>query len=174
MTIGEVVKRTVHFLHRQERTFKVNLSRQAAQNFLTSLTQSYQSIYTAALGATPVQLGLVNSVGGVAGSVISPVTGWLADRHGVKRIFTLATPLMALGALVFALARDWVMVLPAIIIATLALRMLMTACPMVCGSCLQNKERATGMQFCDTVSSIPRLVAPLPSAFLITALGGIS
>lgn len=174
MTISEVVKRTGRFLQRQENAFKVNLARQAAQNFLTSLTQSYQSIYTAALGATPVQLGLVNSVGGVAGSVISPITGWLADRHGVKRIFTLATPLMALGALVFAVARDWVMVLPAIIIATLALRMMMTACPMVCGSCLQNEERATGMQFCDTLSAVPRLVAPFLGAALITAFGGLN
>jgi MFS family permease len=174
MAISEVIKRTAHFFTRQEKSFKVNLVRQAAQNFLISLTQSYQSIYTAALGATPVQLGLVNSVGGIAGSIISPITGWLADRHGIKRIFTLATPLIALGALLFTVAHDWVMIIPAMFIATLALRMMMTACPMVCGSCLQNAERATGMQFCDTLSAVPRLIAPFLGAVLITVFGGLN
>lgn len=81
---------------------------------------------------------------------------------------------MALGALLFTLAQEWIILIPAIIISTLALRIVMTACPMVCGRCLANQERARGMQLCDTLSAVPRLVAPILSMFLITAFGGLT
>jgi MFS family permease len=148
--------------------------RQSSQNFLQNLTQSFQSIYTVALGASPFQLGLLNSLGGIAGALVSVPTGRFADRHGIKKTLLLGTPLMALGALLFALAQDWIILIPAIIISTLALRIIMTTCPMVCGRCLANEERARGMQLCDTLSAVPRLVAPVLSMFLITAFGGLS
>ena len=81
---------------------------------------------------------------------------------------------MALGALLFALAQEWIILIPAYIISTLALRIVMTACPMVCGRCLANQERARGMQLCDTLSAVPRLVSPILSMFLITAFGGLT
>lgn len=81
---------------------------------------------------------------------------------------------MAIGALLFALATNWIILIPAIVISTLALRIVMTACPMVCGKCLANEERARGMQLCDTLSAVPRLIAPMISMFLITALGGLT
>lgn len=148
--------------------------RQSSQNFLQNLTQSFQSIYTVALGASPFQLGLLNSLGGIAGALVSVPTGRFADRHGIKKTLLLGTPLMALGALLFALAQDWIILIPAVIISTLALRIVMTACPMVCGRCLANEERARGMQLCDTLSAVPRLVAPVLSMFLITVFGGLS
>jgi Na+/melibiose symporter-like transporter len=47
-------------------------------------------------------------------------------------------------------------------------------CPMVCGSCLKSEERATGMQLCDTLSAVPRLVAPVVGSMLVTWFGGIN
>ncbi len=126
------------------------------------------------MGATPFQLGVLNSLGGVAGAIISIPTGRFADQHGIKKTFLLGTPLLAVGALLFALAQDWIILVPAIIISTLALRIVMTTCPMVCGSCLSNEERARGMQLCDTLSAVPRLFAPMVSMILITAFGGLN
>ena len=127
-----------------------------------------------ALGATPLQLGAVNSLGGLAGAVAALPTGWSADRYGLRKTFLLGTSLLALGALLFALATNWMVVIPAMIIATLAVRILETACPAVCGSCLSNVERATGMQLCDTVSSAPALIAPLMGAIIVTEFGGMN
>jgi len=104
MKVVKAVQSGLRFLARQENSFKTNLLRVSTQNFFLSLTQQFQSLYIVALGATPFQLGIVNSVGGLAGAVVATPTGWLADRYGIRRILLLGTPLMALGALIFALA----------------------------------------------------------------------
>ena len=174
MKIFKTFQRGLNFLARQEKTFKTNLLRVSTQNFFLSLTQQFQSLYIVALGATPFQLGIVNSVGGLAGAAIATPIGWLADRHGIRRILLLGTPLMALGALIFALAPNWMTIIPAILITTLALRMVMTVCPMVCGRYLKSEERATGMQLCDTLSAVPRLIAPVIGSIMVTEFGGIN
>jgi len=166
-------QRGLNFLARQKTTFKTNLVRVSSQNFFSALTQQFQSLYIVALGATPFQLGIVNSIGGLAGAAIATPTGWLADKYGIKRILLIGTPLLALGSLIFALAPDWLTIIPALLIATLALRMVMTVCPMVCGSCLKSEERATGMQLCDTLSAVPRLFAPVIGSMIVTEFGGI-
>jgi MFS family permease len=171
---GEAVKKLIKLVKRQPRPFKVNMARASANSFLTNLTKQYQSIYILRLGATPFQLGLVNGVGGIAGTVIAPPTGWLADKYGIRRIFLLATPVMVMSCLLFAIAPDWTMAIPAILLTFLATQMLSTACPMVCGSYLKNEERATGKQLCDTISAIPTLAAPIIAAVLITEFGGLS
>ncbi len=169
-----VIRKGLSFMARQERTYKVNMLRVSAQNFFLTLTQQYQSLYIVALGASPLQLGFATGVGGIAGATIAAPTGWLADKYGIRKVLLSATSLLAIGALIFALSPNWIIVIPAVFIVTLAQRMAMTVCPVVCGSCLMDKERATGMQLCDTLSAIPRSISPLLAAFLIAWFGGIS
>jgi len=174
MKVGSAVKRGLGFFARQEETFKINLLRVSAQNFFLTLSQQYESLYIVALGATPLQLGMINGIGGVAGAITAAPTGWLADKYGTRKILLLATSLLALGALIFAFAPDWTVIVPAMFITTLAYRTVMTVCPIICGSCLRDEERATGMQLCDTLSSAPNLIAPIVAALMIARFGGIS
>lgn len=171
---SEAVKRLVKFINRQQKPFKINMVRASAGAFLNNLTRQYQSIYILRLRATPFQLGLVNSIAGIAGTTIALPTGWLADRHGIRKMFLLGTPLMVLGSLLFAIASDWTATIPAMFITLLANQLLATACPMVCGSYLKNEERATGKQLCDTLSAIPTLAAPMIAAMLIAEFGGLN
>ncbi len=164
----------VSFLKRQEKPFKVNLAKNIVENFSLSLTDQYQSIYITALGADPVKLGYVNSVGGVAGALTAVPVGWLADRFGIRRILLMALPLMALGSMIFALSKSWEITALAFLISALSLRMEMTVCPMICGNTLKDEERVTGMQLCDTLSALPRLIAPLVAAQIITFAGGLN
>jgi len=173
MTIS-VIQRIISFVKRQQKPFKVNMIRAAFQHLLISLTQPYQSIFIVGLGADPLQLGLVNSTGGIASAVIALPTGWLADKHGIRRMFLLGSPLVALGSLIFVLSREWLMTIPALFVTLLSLQILTTVCPMVCGSYLKMKERATGMQLCDTISAIPTLISPMIAAIVITAFGGLT
>lgn len=170
----KAIRKAIDFFNRQEKPFKVNLVRAGSGYFLRSLSQQYQSIYVLGLGATPLQLGFVNSVGGIAQGTISMPIGWLADRWGIRKMFMLGTPLMALGALIFALAPDWIVTVPAIFVTMLSMQWLWTACPMVCGSYLKDEERATGMQLCDTLSAVPGLISPIAAAMIITEFGGLN
>ena len=168
-----VIDRAVSFIKRQERPFKVNMVRAAFQYFLTCLTQQYQPIYIVGLGADPLQLGLANGIGGAAGAAVSMPTGWLADKYGIRRMFLLGLPLVALGSLIFALSPNWLMTIPALFITLLSQRILMTVCPMVCGRYLKMKERATGMQLCDTFSATLGMISPLIAIMIITEFGGL-
>jgi len=150
------------------------MAKVSIQNFFSSLTQQYQSIFVIGLGATPLQLGILSSAGGVAGALVATPAGWLADKRGVKAVMVLGMIPMILGAFLFAISMNWLIALPAVVVAMLALRIEMTVCPMVCGSCLKSGERAMGMQFCDTLSAIPRLISPIIAAAIVTNFGGIS
>ena len=168
------IGRIIGFVKRQEKPFKVNMVRASFQHLFTSLTQQYESIFIVGLGADPFQLGLVNSFGGVASSLISLPTGCLADRYSIRRMFMLGIPLVAVGSLIFFLSQDWLMIIPALFITLFSLQILNTVCPMVCGKYLKKKDRATGMQLCDTISAIPSLISPVIAAVIITEFGGLT
>jgi MFS family permease len=171
--VRRIIQKGSDFFARQEPAFRINLFKVSVQNFFVYLTQQYQSIFVTGLGATPLQLGIMNSVGGLATAATAAPTGWLADRRGIRAAMLLGMFPMIFGALIFAIAQDWIAVIPALIISTFALQMETTACPMVCGNCLKSEERATGMQLCDTLSAIPRIVSPIVAAVIVTAFGGI-
>ena len=168
------VQKGVDFIGRQQKPFKVNLVRAASQSFLTYLLRQYQPLYILRLGATSFQLGLVNSIGGIARAAIALPSGRSADKHGIRRLFLLGTPLMVLGSLLFAVAADWRAAISATFVTLLAEGLLMTACPMVCGTYLKNEERATGKQLCDMLSTLPTLVAPMVAAVVIVEFGGLT
>lgn len=170
----EVMKKGLDFIKRQKRPFKVNMIRASANTFLRQLTAQYRSVYILRLGATPLQLGLIDSIGGIVATAISPLTGWLADRCGIRKMFLISTPPMVLSSVLFALAFDWTWTVPAVFLGLLSLQILNTVCPMVCGNYLKNEERATGKQLCDTLSAIPGLIAPLFAATLVSRLGGLN
>lgn len=147
--------------------------RAAAGTFLDNLTRQYRSVYILRLGATPFQLGLVTSIAGISGMAIALPAGWLADKHGIRKMFLIAIPAIVLSSLLFTIALDWTAAIPAMLLAMLGFQLLGTACPMVCGSYLKNVERATGKQLCDTISAIPALIAPMVAAILIARFGGL-
>lgn len=101
------VGQALDFLRRQPRNFNLIVGRAAFSNFLMGLTSPYESIYVVALGATTVQLGLVNSVGNAASALIALPAGWLVNRFGVKRYFLLGMALLAVATLIFARAPTW-------------------------------------------------------------------
>jgi len=168
------LNKLVKFVKRQPKPFQVNMLRASGNTFLNGLTDQFRSVYILRLGATAFQLGVVNSLAGIAGTLVALPTGWLADRHGIRRMFLLGTPLMALASLLFAFAFDWKVTILGMLFTSLALQLFHVACPMVCGSYLKNEERATGKQLCDMISAIPTLVAPILAAALIAMFGGLN
>lgn len=174
VTVKNAIQHLLQFIGRQPKPFKINMIRAAATTFLNNLTVQYRSIYILRLGASPFELGLLTSIAGTSGTAIALPAGWLADRHGIRRIFLLAIPVMALGALLFAVAAHWTTTLPALLLAMLGTQLLGVACPMVCGSYLKQEERATGKQLCDTLSAIPTLIAPILAAIVVAEFGGLT
>jgi MFS family permease len=171
---ASLISRGAQFLRRQEKAFTVNMVRRSVENFANALVQQYQSIYLITLGANSVQVGLVNSLAGVGATLTALPSGWAIDRYGLKKTLYFGTIFMAVGALLFGLATNWLFTIPAMFIFTLAARVNQTSCPVVCGSSLVNEDRAVGMQLCDSLAAISGIVAPIVGAVVIAASGGMT
>ena len=168
------IKRSFKYLLKQERAFKVNLARNMSQSVFLGATQQYQSIFIIALGARAVQLGFGTALAGIASIGAALLVGWLSSHFNLKKIFMLGVALIATGSFFFTTATEWWMAIPALATMTFALRVTSTLCPTICGSCFKSHERATGMALCDMLSSLPKLVAPVIAAYLVTVFGGLN
>ncbi len=65
------------------------------------------------LGETPLRLNLALTAYLLSAAVFIPVSGWVADRFGMRATFTAAVGIFALGSLGSALAQDFTMLVAA-------------------------------------------------------------
>ena len=173
-TSSELVGRAADFVKGRPHDFKVIVARQGLQRFLYQLTFPYQSIFIVGLGATSVELGVVNNVGLAIGAVASPFTGWLIDRHGAKGVYLIGLALLALSPLVYAVASSWTIVIGGMVLYWLGMRVSGTACSVIGTSLLTNKDRATSMNLCSMFGSSMVMVSPMLGAILVTWFGGVN
>jgi MFS family permease len=132
----------------------------------------YSSIYIRALGASPVELGVVSSASGLSGAIISPPLGWMRDRYSLRKIYVIGVGLLAVVSLLYAIAYSWQFIAFAILISGLAFSL--GSCVVICDLSLPSRDRATGKALCEGVGALPALFAPTFAAFLITWFGGIN
>jgi len=157
---------------RQSRNWKVISIRSMANRFIERLTTDYNNIYISFLGADPFQLGLLNSFSNVAGTMISAPFGWIQDRYSLRKIFLTGVGLSLLVALAFALANNWVMVIPAMVLSSIAATV--GSCLTICDVSLKDEDRSACKGICDGAFVTPSLLAPALVALIITYFGGIS
>jgi MFS family permease len=138
------------------------------------LTNQYSAIYAVGLGADSVQLGSLSSVGGAISTLVSIPVGWLVDRRGIRLFFLLSIVLSAGGALLYALAHDWRILIAAAVLASIAGRLSGTSSSVICADSVQNRDRVTAQNLCGTLSAIASMVSPLLAAYLVTAFGGMN
>ena len=168
------IGRARRFVLRQKPNYRVTVTRAAASNFLVGLTSQYNSIYATALGASPIQLGALNSVQWGANSAMALPTGWLVDRYGVKSFYVIGIGLMALAMAVYGIAPDWRALIPAAMLIALSMRFTGTGCSVLCADQLENRDRATGQNLCNSISSVFLALSPMLAAALVTRLGGLT
>jgi MFS family permease len=174
MKLRRLGSRTIHFAQDQTHDFKAMLARRTLHGLAVGLTTQYSSIYATRLGASPVQLGSLQSVGNAVGALAALPTGWFIDYYSLKNAFLIGTVMLALSSLVFFGAPYWTWLYIAIIIYNVGSRITCTACTVTCAAELPNEGRATGRGLCRTLSSPVAIVAPLLAAWLISEFGGIS
>ena len=174
MYLQRLAQRSIHFARRQTHNFKLMLGRRTLHGLATGLTTQYSSIYATLLGASPVQLGSLQSVGNAVGALAALPAGWFIDYYSLKHMFLLGTAMLAASSLLYFAAPVWTWLYAAIIIYYLGSRITCTACTVTCAAELPNKVRATGRGLCRTLASPVAIVAPLLAAWLISQFGGIS
>jgi len=72
-----------------------------------SIAWPYFSLFVLALGGSAKEIGLITAIGGMAGLILYPVGGYVADRRGRVRLVGLSTFLYAFSILFSAVAWRW-------------------------------------------------------------------
>lgn len=156
---------------RQKKNWRTVVTRQVFNRFFNELTLQYSNIYITLLGASPVQLGAVNSFWGVSQSIISIPLGIIRDRFNLRKIYLLGVGLQIFVPLLYALAPNWEIIATAILISGLG--MMVGSCTLICDLSLPQRDRATGKALCEGTGALPTILAPTVAAILITVFGGI-
>jgi MFS family permease len=167
--------RGILFVKRQDRDWKITVVRTSFERLAYQIVFPYLSLYIVALGATVTQLGLVNSIGMIAAGVLAPLTGWVIDRSGPKRIYLLGIGLLGISYLTYGVAQSWLLTIIAMAAYWLGYSASVHSCATVCGNCLTNEDRATGMTICETVAAgLLGMAGPMIGAWLVTLFGGVN
>jgi MFS family permease len=135
----------------------------------------YISIYTMALGASGTQLGIVNSIGMGASAILSPFTGWLIDRIGIKRIYLAGIGLLAVSFVTYGLAQSWPITIVAMVAYWIGFATSIHSCSVICANSLAKEDRVTSMSCCETLAGgLMGMAGPMLGALLVTRFGGIN
>ena len=157
---------------RQRKNWRTVVTRNVFNRFFNEITLQYANIYITLLGATPVQLGAVNSALGFAQAIISPPLGIIRDRYNIRKIYLAGVALLITVPLIYALANDWRLIALAILISGLGL--MIGSCVIICDLSLPPRDRATGKALCESIGALPTILAPTAAALILTYLGGIT
>lgn len=173
--VADAVSRGIDFLRRQPYEWKVTAVRTSIFRLFYQMLLPYLSVYVLALGATAMQLGIVNSIGMAVAGVLSPIMGWWIDRMGGKRIYLAGIGLLAVSWAIYALAQDWTIIIVAMLAYWLGYRASMASCAVICGNTLLPQDRVTAMSCCESLAAgVLGMAGPILGAFLITAFGGMT
>ena len=137
----------------------------------TSIVYPFFSLYILALGGTSAEIGLINGIGIIAGMVLYPVGGYIADRAGRVKLIGYSTIFYALTHLFFIFATNWQVIAVGQFFSQLLL-FYMPAMNALEADSLPPGVRGKGFALIMAVPSSVRIVAPYVGGWIIAAYGG--
>ncbi len=134
--------------------------------FSTSIVYPFFSLYIKALGGSNTDIGLINSLGILAGMILYPVGGYIADKAGRVKLIGYSTVLYAFTHLFFVIATDWRMIALGQFTSQLLL-FYMPAMNALEADSLPPGVRGKGFAIIMAVPTTVRIVAPVFGGYLI-------
>ncbi|OYT61498.1 MAG: hypothetical protein B6U69_03495 [Thermofilum sp. ex4484_15] len=89
-------------------------------SFVKSMPETYYSLYVLGLGATPLLLGLMDSLASLVYSPFQFLGGYIADSYGRRKVIIYMTFTLSFIYLAYALAPDWRAILIAVMASEIA------------------------------------------------------
>ena len=132
----------------------------------TSIVYPFFSLYILALGGTETEVGLINALGILAGMILYPVGGYIADRSGRVKLIGYSTFVYAFAHLFFVVANDWRMIALGQFMSQLLL-FYMPAMNALEADSLPPGVRGRGFAIMMVVPGAVRVVAPVIGGYVI-------
>jgi MFS family permease len=162
------------FFREIDRRIKVLFVFLGIHNWHRNLPSQYNQLYATSLGANPIELGTLESVGSVASSIISIPSGWVADRFGAKKVILIGLALTAIVSAIYGLTNNWWTLIPAILLSGACMRLVMPYVDVLFINYSKPKQRSMVMSISRTIWAIPRIFTSMIAALIVTHFGGLN
>lgn len=130
----------------------------------------YASLYILALGGRPAQIGLIGSLRPLAGLLMFPIAGYLADHAGRVRLIGLAGYLSGAIFLLYVFAPSWQFLALAALLRGVVVFQFPATSATIADS-LSPRDRGKGIAAMRTLSGGLAIFAPYVAGALLDALG---
>lgn len=174
LVIRKAVKTVREFLARQSHNYKMMIIRTAGANFLFNLTNQYTSIYTKALGADNVLIGLLSSFSAFISMLLSLPVGYVTDKYNLRKVLGVGMFLNIVMIGFYAFARDWRWIFIAMGINPLTMALMFRSQQVIITNGLRDEDRATGMGLRMQIAYLIGLIAPVVGALIVNQMGGLT
>ena len=141
--------------------------------FTFALVSPFESRFIKGLGAPPVVIGLMGSVGSAMLSLVRIPGAYIADKYGRKQIIVTMTFSIALSYLLYIFEPDWRFVLIGMIISNSSL-IYQPALQAIHADSIPPERRGMGFAASNVIPNIPTIIAPALAGVLVETQGLIS
>ena len=148
--------------------------RTAGSHFFYNLTGQYTSIYTKALGADNILIGLISSFSAFISMLISMPVGYITDKYNLRYVLGAGMFLNIIMIGLYAFAQDWRWIFVAMAINPLTMALMFRSQQVIITNDLRDVDRSTGMGLRLQVAYLLGLISPLIAAFIINIMGGLN
>jgi MFS family permease len=138
--------------------------------FTWALVGPFESPFIENLGAPPVIIGLMGSIGAAMLSLVRIPGAYIADKYGRKQIIVTMTFSISLSYLLYIFAPDWRFVLMGMIISNLSL-VYQPALQAIHADSIPPESRGMGFAASNVIPNIPTIFAPAIAGVLVETQG---
>lgn len=138
--------------------------------FTFSMTFSFESPFFRELGAPPLVIGLMGSVGALVLGLVRIPGAYIADKYGRRQIIVTMTFVITFSFIFYVFAPDWRFILIGMIISNLSL-IYQPALDAILADSIPSEKRGMGYAAVNVIPNIPAIFAPAVAGFLVETYG---
>ena len=139
-------------------------------NFARGMVTPYASLYILALGGNTTKIGLVNSIRPLAGLIMFPIGGYIADHARRARLVVLGSCLSAAIVLMYTLAPSWQVLAVAALLQGFVVFQLPARSALIADSLLP-EDRGRGIAAQNAISWGLTILAPYIGGVVVESYG---
>jgi len=134
------------------------------------LYQPFWSLYVLSLGASAIDLGIINLITALLGAALMPPMGYLSDRIGRKKPVVISGFIASIGPILQALAQNWHQLIPGVLVSSV-LQIMWPIRQSIVADELTPENRIKGFATFFTIVMLPSAIMPLLSGYILDATG---
>ena len=148
--------------------------RTSGAHFFYNLTGQYTSIYTKALGADNILIGLISSFSAFISMLVSMPVGYITDKYNLRYVLGVGMFLNIVMIGLYAFAGDWRWIFLAMAINPITMALMFRSQQVIITNGLRDEDRATGMGLRMQVAYLVGIISPLLGATIVNHMGGLT